>query len=149
MTTVSATPLLGTVNNGARIIAVVPAAGNNTDLYVTAIREDNQRDMPGMPGVDTYITWATNRDRSRGFYWGHYFEGDDSQANKTRALTDMATRAGIITDCPRHGGPVGSDDTCPCTALRSVSTGAGIVADPCDDCQTDDHTPAHCSGPRD
>ncbi len=107
MTTVSATPLLGTVNAGARIVAVVPAAGNDTDLYVTAIREDT-RVIPGMWPRDTYVTWTTTRGPGRAFYSGHYFESGDSRTNKRNALVDMATRAGIIPsdcdDCQTTGG---------------------------------------------
>lgn len=35
-------------------------------------------------------------------------------------FTKMAEKADAPADCPRHGGPVGSDDTCPCKPLSEV-----------------------------
>src|ERR1019366_7879954 len=98
MTTVSATPLLGTINGGYRIVAVVPAINGDHDLYVTG------KSLDVHSGQDVYVTWSTmirTGDHAalyprRVFNAGRYFTGGTSQGNKSRALADMVTRAGIV-----------------------------------------------------
>jgi hypothetical protein len=79
--------MIGTMHEGHRIIAAVPAS-HAGEYAVTAVRRQPTRH------VAQYVTWLT--DSKDNFYWGHYFTAHDQTNGELRdaALADMLCRAG-------------------------------------------------------
>lgn len=76
--------MLGEVNMGYKIIAVMPDARNDIDVYVTG--EATGR-------AQNYVTWATTEQFGlAGCYAGRYSN------TRPGALTDMVRRAGIAAE---------------------------------------------------
>lgn len=84
-------PLLGYVNHGYAVIAVVPGAGRLPgDWYVTAVDTRGEA-----------VTWHAGRSTAGNYFVfdsGHYFiDRTRPELNTEQALTDMCQRAAVYS----------------------------------------------------
>ncbi len=86
--------MLGNINVGMTVIAVVPVPGHDNDYVVTAENADGNK----------YVTWRAFYRNGKALYeignyfYANYDSPDSRQVTKTKALRNMVIRAGIIPD---------------------------------------------------